>query len=204
LGSYCVPQGPPKFYKPICECFVTGRLGRCHRVPVIRVRRLPMTVTATSSPRRTPGCWEARSGSTEGDCGDDRNVRRIRLGRVRVMSFGRKRLESVDRNQFSVRTPRIARFRQPKPRSSTRYAPPDSPQGSVRTAKQPVSGPGPRRLKAPSEAQVSQIYRWVNVTCVTPLGVLTASTSKRSSSPSSPSQSRSPRPRTMGAITMCM
>jgi hypothetical protein len=49
-----------------------------------------------------------------------------------------------------------------------------------------------------------EIYRRVNVTCVTPVGVLTASTSKRSSSPSSPSQRRSPRPRTMGAMTMCM
>jgi hypothetical protein len=45
--------------------------------------------------------------------------------------------------------------------------------------------------------------RRVNVRCVTPLGVLTASTSKRSSSPSSPSQSRTPRPRTIGAITTC-
>jgi hypothetical protein len=50
----------------------------------------------------------------------------------------------------------------------------------------------------------AEIYRLVNVTWVTPVGVLTASTSKRSSSPSSPSQSRSPRPRTMGVITMCM
>jgi hypothetical protein len=136
--------------------------------------------------RRRPQCSERSSRTREGHV-------------VRPEASGVRRP-----NQFSVRTPWIARFRQPQPRSSTRYAPPDSPQGSVRTGKAPVSRPGPRRLGAPSAAQVSQIYRWVNVTCVTPLGVLTASTSKRSSSPSSPSQSRSPRPRTMGAITMCM
>ena len=47
-------------------------------------------------------------------------------------------------------------------------------------------------------------YRRENVMCVMPLGLLTTSIAKRSSSPSRPSHSRTPRPRTIGAITMCM
>jgi hypothetical protein len=47
------------------------------------------------------------------------------------------------------------------------------------------------------------IHRRVNVRCVTPR-VLTASTSKSSSSPSRPSQRRSPRPKTIGTMTRCM
>ena len=46
-------------------------------------------------------------------------------------------------------------------------------------------------------------YRRLRVTWVTPLGLLAASMWKRSSSASSPSQSRSPRPSTMGTTTMC-
>ena len=46
-------------------------------------------------------------------------------------------------------------------------------------------------------------YRRLRVTWVTPLGLFTASIWKRSSSPSSPSQSRSPRPSTIGTTTMC-
>jgi hypothetical protein len=49
----------------------------------------------------------------------------------------------------------------------------------------------------------STTYRRVKVRWVTPLGALTDSTSKRSSSRSNPSQSRSPRPRTIGTTTMC-
>ena len=46
-------------------------------------------------------------------------------------------------------------------------------------------------------------YRRLRVTWVTPLGLFTASIWNRSSSPSSPSQSRSPRPSTIGTTTMC-
>ena len=46
-------------------------------------------------------------------------------------------------------------------------------------------------------------YRRLRVTWVTPLGLFTASIWKRSSSASSPSQSRSPRPSTIGTTTMC-
>jgi len=46
-------------------------------------------------------------------------------------------------------------------------------------------------------------YRRLRVTWVTPPGLFTASIWKRSSSASSPSQSRSPRPSTMGTTTMC-
>jgi len=46
-------------------------------------------------------------------------------------------------------------------------------------------------------------YRRLRVTWVTPLGLFTASIRKRSSSASSPSQSRSPRPSTTGTTTMC-
>ena len=49
----------------------------------------------------------------------------------------------------------------------------------------------------------SGCYRRLRVTWVTPLGLFTASIWKRSSSASSPSQSRSPRPSTMGTTTMC-
>ena len=46
-------------------------------------------------------------------------------------------------------------------------------------------------------------HRRLRVTWVTPLGLFTASIWNRSSSPSSPSQSRSPRPSTIGTTTMC-
>jgi hypothetical protein len=46
-------------------------------------------------------------------------------------------------------------------------------------------------------------YRRLRVTWVTPLGLFMASIWKRSSSASKPSQSRSPRPSTMGTTTMC-
>ena len=45
--------------------------------------------------------------------------------------------------------------------------------------------------------------RRLNVTWVTPLGLLVASIRKWSSSASSPSHSRSPRPSTMGTTTTC-
>ena len=61
---------------------------------------------------------------------------------------------------------------------------------------------GPRSQTGPA-AQLHR-YRRVKVRWVTPLGLLTASVWKRSSSASSPSQSASPRPSTMGATTMCM
>jgi len=48
------------------------------------------------------------------------------------------------------------------------------------------------------------IYLRANVTWVTPIGELTASTLKRSSSSWSPSHRRSPRARTIGTIAMCM
>ena len=46
-------------------------------------------------------------------------------------------------------------------------------------------------------------YCRLRVTWVTPLGLVTASIWNRSSSPSRPSQSRSPRPSTIGTTTMC-
>ena len=49
----------------------------------------------------------------------------------------------------------------------------------------------------------SVCYRRLRVTWVTPLGLLTASIWKPSSSASRPSQSRSPRPSTIGTTTMC-
>ena len=61
----------------------------------------------------------------------------------------------------------------------------------------------------PTDVQLRSVigrtgYRRENVRCVTPLGELTDSMANRSSSPSRPSHSRTPRPRTIGATTMCM
>ena len=205
-GSWVRVPSSPQISTNHCECFVTGRLGRCHRVPVIRVRRFTWDSYGHLFPRRTRRCCEGRSGSTEGEL-RRRPQCSARSSRTREGHVVRPEASGVCRsNQLSVRTPRMARFRISATEAAKlgTLAPPDSPQGSVRTAKGPISRPVPRRLKAPSAVRVSQIYPRVNVRCVTPLGVLTASTSKRSSSPSSPSQSRSPRPRTMGAIPTCM
>jgi Zinc-binding dehydrogenase len=60
----------------------------------------------------------------------------------------------------------------------------------------------PRPDRPPALTQAPG-YRRVKVRWVTPLGLLTASVRKRRSSPSSPSQSGSPRPSTMGTTTMC-
>ena len=59
--------------------------------------------------------------------------------------------------------------------------------------------PAPRLLPC----HAAGCYRRLRVTWVTPLGLFTASIRNRSSSPSSPSQSRSPRPSTIGTTTMC-
>ena len=65
--------------------------------------------------------------------------------------------------------------------------------------------PEERSYAAAARAAVSAgFYRRVKMRWVTPLGELTDSTSNRCSNASSPSQSRSPRPRTMGTMTMCM
>ena len=75
-----------------------------------------------------------------------------------------------------------------------------APQSRVRGLRGGPDSTGNDRLRGRSPA----VSQRLNVTCVTPLGVLTASTSKRSSNPSRPSQSRSPRPRTIGVMTTCI
>jgi len=57
--------------------------------------------------------------------------------------------------------------------------------------------------RRPAPCPASGCYRRLKVRWVTPLGLFTASIWNRSSSPSSPSQSRSPRPSTIGTTTMC-
>ena len=57
--------------------------------------------------------------------------------------------------------------------------------------------------RRPASCPAAGRYRRLRVTWVTPLGLFTASMWNRSSSPSRPSQSRSPRPSTIGTTTMC-
>ena len=74
--------------------------------------------------------------------------------------------------------------------------------GSVAHCKRSRSA---ERLAGPATMapRVATCYRRLRVRWVTPLGLFTASIWKRSSSASSPSHSRSPRPSTIGTTTMC-
>ena len=72
--------------------------------------------------------------------------------------------------------------------------------GRRRTRGTAIRPPGTGRIRP---VPGGRDQRRLNVTWVTPLGLLTDSIRKWSSSPSRPSHSPSPRPSTMGTTTTC-
>ena len=83
--------------------------------------------------------------------------------------------------------------------AALRFTPP--PRSPAANDHEVLTGSGRRRCLLPCHA--AGCYRRLRVTWVTPLGLFTASIWNRSSTPSSPSQTPSPRPSTIGTTTIC-